>query len=245
MKRKKYRMKNLLLSLILSTASLATAEDAPPPVDQLLMTARYVTTLQKHDLKGQLRKNGKKVPVILFMNRKQGDIQFQYLPEGQKDWKKARIFHMRLKANRYDLFELKDGKTLNFPASKLSESIEKTDLTYDDLAMRFLYWPGGVVTGSEKIKRQDCWNIRLNNPGKSGLYRTVVASIHKKAGALMQVYGYDAEGRTIKQFQISDLMKVGKSYTLRRMRVNSYDPVSRKIIGTTYVEFEKPKASLR
>ena len=136
-------MKNLLLPLIFSTASLVTAEDAPPPVEHLLMTARYVTTLQKHDLKGQLRKDGKKVPVILFLNRKQGDIQFQYLPEGQKDWKKARIFHMRLKADRYDLFELKDGKTLDFPASKLSESIEKTDLTYDDLAMRFLYWLGG------------------------------------------------------------------------------------------------------
>ncbi len=238
-------MKNLLLPLIFSTASLVTAEDAPPPVEHLLMTARYVTTLQKHDLKGQLRKDGKKVPVILFLNRKQGDIQFQYLPEGQKDWKKARIFHMRLKADRYDLFELKDGKTLDFPASKLSESIEKTDLTYDDLAMRFLYWPGGVVTGSEKIKGQDCWKIRLNNPGKSGLYRTVVASVHKKAGALMQVNGYDAKGRAIKQFQISDLMKVGKSYTLRRMRVNTFEPVSHKILGTTYVEFEKPKASFR
>jgi len=236
-------MKNLLLPLILSTASLATAEDAPPPVDHLLKTARYVTTLQQHDLKGQLRKDGKKVPVSLFLNRKKGDIQFQYLPVGQKDWKNARIFHMRLKEDHYSLFELKDGKTLDFPASKLSEPIEKTDLTYEDLAMRFLYWPGGVVTGSEKIKGQDCWNIRLNNPGKSGLYRVVVVSVHKKAGALMQVNGYDAEGRAIKQFQISDLMKVGDSYTLRRMRVNTYEPVSRKILGITYVEFEKPKAA--
>ena len=121
-------MKKLLLPLIPWCLSVAQAEDFPP-VDDLLQTARYVTTLQQHDLNGQLRKDGKKIPVSLFLNRKQGDIQFQFLPDGKKDWDAARVFHMRLKQDHYDLFEIQGGKTRDFPDQKLAEPIEGTDLT--------------------------------------------------------------------------------------------------------------------
>lgn len=232
--------KPVFLLLLLSAFPLFGQQT--PPVDELLKTARYVATLQQHDLSGNLRKDGKKVPVTLFLNRKQGDIQFQFLPKGEEDWKQARIFHMRLEADHYDLFEMKEGKTSRFPDTKLAEHIEGTDLTYEDLSMNFLYWPNGQVIGEEKIKGQECWKIRLNNPGVAGSYKAVIVSVHKKAGALMQVNGYDGQGRAIKQFQVSELMKVGKSYTLRRMRVNTYEPVSRKTTGITYVEFDKPKS---
>lgn len=208
-----------------------------PAVDDILATARYVATLQQHDLKGQLRKESVKTPVMLYLRGE--NIQFQYLSSRTREWAP---FHMRLEKDHYDLFEMVDGKTLRFPDGKLSEAIEGSDLSYEDLAMRFLYWPNGAVEGSEKIKGQDCWKVRLQNPGQGGRYALVYVWVHKKAGALMQVVGYNgaSPAKALKRFQVSDIMQVGDAYTLRTMRVESYDPVANKVTGVTYLEFEKP-----
>ena len=109
------------------------AREEAPNADALLKTARFVTTLQHQDLKGYIRKGETKFPVGLYLRGQ--DIQLSYTrPNKGQDIR----FHMRLGENRYDLFELADGKTIRFPEEKLGEPIEKTDLSYEDLAMRFL-----------------------------------------------------------------------------------------------------------
>ena len=211
-----------------------------PAADDILRTARFVATLQQQDLEGHLRKGNAKTRVSLFLRKE--NIQFQYQSDPAKnEWVK---FHTRLAKDHYDLFEIRNGKTFKFPDSKLKEAIQGTDLSFEDLAMRFLYWPKGQVLGSEKIKGQDCWKIRLENPRRNaGRYALVYAWVHKKAGALMQAVGYNGQdpAKALKRFQVTDIMKVGEAYTLRTMRVDSYDPVAQKTTGITYLEFEKPK----
>jgi len=221
----------------LSAVSLS-GQGETPKADSLLKTARFVTTLQQQDLRGHIRKGQTKFPVGLYLRGE--DIQLSYRrPSEGKDIR----FHMRLGEDRYDLFELADGKTSRFPEAKLGEAIEKTDLSYEDLAMRFLYWPNGKVDGLEKVKGQDCWVVRLGNPTKTGRYAQVRVWVHKKSQALMKVVGYDKEGRPLKRFAVTDVMKVGDAYTLRRMRVDSVDPVQNRVVGMTYLEFDKPKAA--
>jgi hypothetical protein len=210
-----------------------------PQADNILRTARFVATLQQQDLDGQLRKGNAKTSVGLFLRKE--NIQFQFLDGAKNEWVK---FHMRLANDHYDLFEFRDGKTMKFPDAKLGEPIQGTDLSYEDLAMRFLYWPNGQVQGAEKIKGQDCWKVRLQNPKPgSGRYALVYVWVHKKAGALMQAVGYNGQNpaKALKRFQVTDIMKVGNAYTLRTMRVDSFDPVAQKITGITYLEFDKPK----
>ena len=227
----------LLVCVFALGAFSVDAQEGAPNADALLKTARFVTTLQHQDLKGYIRKGETKFPVGLYLRGQ--DIQLSYTrPNKGKDIR----FHMRLGENRYDLFELADGKTVRFPEKKLGEPIEKTDLSYEDLAMRFLYWPGGQVDGLEKVKGQDCWVVRLVNPTQTGRYVQVRVWVHKKSQALMQVVGYDKGGKPLKRFAVTDVMKVGDSYTLRRMRVDSVDPVQNRVVGMTYLEFDKPKA---
>ncbi len=58
----------------------------------------------------------------------------------------------------------------------------------------------------------------------------------------MRVVGYNAAGDPLKQFQVTDIMKVGKQFTLKRMRVDSMD--DNKVTGTTYLEFDKPRKAV-
>lgn len=228
----------VLSSCALLASSLVSSGQGVPNADELLKTARFVATLQQQDLKGFIRKNEQKFAVGLFLRGE--NIQFTY---NQLSTGKDIRFHMKLQQDSYKLLEVDPGgKSVNFPDDKLARAIEGTDLSYEDLAMRFLYWPNGVVDGEEKIKGQQCWLVRLANPTGKGRYAQVRVWVHKKSQALMQVVGYNVQGRPLKRFQVLDIMKVGNAYTLRRMRVDTVEPVANKVVGLTYLEFEKPKA---
>jgi hypothetical protein len=224
-------LSNTCAFLIFSVFSMIPAQ-ADEAAEQVLRGARYSASLQNQDLKGHMNKDGKKTPVSLFLRGQ--DIQFQY-KVGAED----KRFHLRLKENEFDLLELVAGETKKFNNQKLAEKINETDLSFEDLSMRFLYWKDSKIEGGEKINGQMCHRIRLVNPDKSGNYRIVNVWIHQKFGALMRVVGYNDSGSPLKQFQVTDLMKVGKEYTLKRMRVDSLE--NSKVSGTTYLEFDKPR----
>ncbi|MFC4995048.1 outer membrane lipoprotein-sorting protein [Rubritalea tangerina] len=209
---------------------------ADEQAEKILSTTRYAATLQtQQDLHGNMSKNGKRTPVSLFLRNE--DIQFLYRTKGGDN-----RFHMRLKDDHFKLFEINGGKTRAFSDAKLSENINGTDISYEDLSMRFLYWKDATVVGEEKVNGQLCHKLRLINPSKtSGKYRIVYVWVHKKYGAMMKLVGYNAAGKPLKQFQVTDLMRIGKEYTLRKMRVDTIDAKTNKAVGITYLEFDKAK----
>ena len=223
----------LAICLIVSFSGTPTAK-ADAKAEKIVNGVRLASTLQHNDLKGTLRKRGKRIPIGLFLRGK--NIQFQY--QQNKKWT---VFHMRLKKNNFDLFEIVKGKNVKLPAKKLGQPIMGTDLTYEDLAFRFLYWPNAKIVGEETIKLQKCHKIRLVNPGRGGRYNIVYIWVHQKYNALMQVAGYDKRGRILKRFHVTELMKVPNGQTLKKMNVESYNSASGKVSGITYLEFKKPK----
>jgi len=132
-------------------------------------------------------------------------------------------------------------KHVPFNDTQIAEKINGTDLSFEDLSMRFLYWQKSSIVGEDKISRQKCHIIRLENPGTTGDYAIVQVWVHQKYGSLMRVIGYNAGGNPLKQFEVTDLMKVNGEYTLKRMRVDSMNPDTNKSVGFTYLEFDKPK----
>ncbi len=190
-------------------------------------------------LSGNLRKGGQKVPVTLFLKGK--DIQFQY-SENAGPW---RVFHMRIGDDSFNLFEMIDGKTRGFPAEKLVASIAGTDLTYEDLALRFFYWPNPKLEGQEDVGGQPCYKLRINKPrGSPGHYEVVYVWVHVKFGAFMKIRGHDKNGGVLKEFQVEDIMQIAKDvWTLRKMQVATHDPASGRRLSITDVIFDPPKKS--
>lgn len=232
-------MKTFLLSSILFLSSLVGVQAQLPDADDVLRTARYVATLNSTSLEGTLRKDKMKIPIALFLIENQG-IEFQVL-EG-KVWKK---FQLKLAEDEYDLFEGVGANIKRFDKKKVTQPVMGTDLTYEDLAMSFLYWPGGTVLKEESLGiGRDAWKVRLVNPKAVGRYKTVDVWVHKKSGALMQIYGYRADGKCIKVFKVTEIMRVGGGeYSLKTMKVQSYGEDGRTI-GSTSMEFKKPKAEV-
>ena len=204
---------------------------------EILEGARMAATLTsvEEGLSGNLSTKGKaNVPVTLFL--KGANIQFQFQEGGV--W---RVFHMRLNDNAYDLFEIKDGNTTKFPDEKIIQPIAGTDLSYEDLALRFFYWPNPVLEGKEEVDGQLCYRLRINKPkGAAGRYDTIYVWVHTKFGAFMQIKGHDKGGALLKEFQVLKVMEIGNGvWTLKKMQVGSYTGGKRTSI--TDVVFDTPK----
>jgi hypothetical protein len=219
-------------------AQQAPAAAAPPDAAAILQGARMAATLTNLDegLSGNLKKDGKTVPVTLFLKGK--NIQFQFA-EVKNTWQ---IYHMRLNDNSFDLFEMVNGATLRFPDAKLVQPIAGTDVTYEDLALRFFYWPNPKLEAVENINGEDCYKIRVDKPaGTAGRYAAVYIWVHRKFGAFMRIAGYDKGGGLAKEFVVQEIMPVNNNvWTLKKMQVATHDPATGRRLSITNLVFDSP-----
>jgi hypothetical protein len=217
-----------------SQAAFAQAPDA----EAIMRGARMSSTLVhlEKGLSGKLRQGFRSVPLHLFLMG--GEIQFQFTADKQK----PQIFHMKLGEEICDLFEIKEGKRFNLTAEQLVAPIAATDLTYEDLSLRFLYWPHPKREGSEDVAGQPCHKIRLDKPtGTSGRYQTVYVWVHEKFGAFLRICGHNEKGGLVKEFQVEDVMQIAKdTWTLRKMQVSHYSPENGRRTSITDVTFDTP-----
>lgn len=224
------------LCLLLLSAPVLHARE--PDARAILEGARMSATLTRLDdgLRGNLRKGRERTPVVLFL--KGENIQFQF-SEKNGPWQG---FHMRMGDEAFDLYEIKDGRSVAFPASKMVQPVAGTDMTYEDLAMRFFYWPDPKLEGRENVGGQECYKIRIDKPrGRPGRYEVVYVWVHVKFGAFMRIRGHDGNGGLLKEFQVEDVMQVAKDvWTLRKMQVATHDPASGRRLSITDVTFDTP-----
>jgi hypothetical protein len=217
-------------------AGLAPLHAQQPDAAAMIRNIRLSATLQQVDLTGAIRKDRQPpIPVNFFVRDK--NMQFR-LGSGER-------FHIRLGDEKCELLTLNDqGKTAVFPAARLVEPVAGSDVTYEDLTLRFLYWPNAKLEGEERIDGEDCYRVRLDNPGREGAFGVVYVWVHKKYGAFWRIKAHDRKGKAIKQFQVSKVMQLpdGKGYTIQTMRISGLNGDGR-VESITYLEFEKPQGA--
>lgn len=221
------------LFALFSAASLvasATAQDgAVPPVDppefaaksidqmtadEVLKLVRFSYTLYNRDFKGALRMGiTKKVDFLLSL--KPEAIRFIFNEPAQ-------VILLDTREQRFALYEGIDGAELKpVPAAKYGEAVRGTDVTYEDLSMRFLYWPGARIIDQEKLKGRDTIRVGLRNPDGAGNYATAEVWIDKLSGGMMKMIGYDRSGRAIRKFEVLSGKKFGDIWMVDKMRIET------------------------
>lgn len=188
-------------------------------------------------LTGSLRKDGKDTPVALFLKGR--NIQFQFA-QAKEVWQ---IFHLRMDDDALNLFEINNGKTVNFPAAKMMEPIAGTDVTYEDLSMRFLYWPDAKLEAKESINGFECYKLKVDKPKSvEGRYAAVYVWVSVKHGAFIRVQGYEKGGGLVKEFQVLDVMPIDdKTWGLRKMQVSTHDPATGRKLSITNLVLDSPR----
>ena len=185
---------------------------------------------QQIDLQGQLRQNDVVVPFRLTQTGPL--IRYSFTNPDE-------VLQLRLGENGSRLDLVTDTGTEKFAASKLQQKIRGTILTYEDLAFKFLYWPGGRVLGEENVRTRNCWKLQLRAPSRESQYSNVLLWVDKAGGALMRMEGYDWNAQLAKRFEVVSAQKIDNRWFLKQMRIEQFQPGTNHVVARAYLEIKK------
>jgi hypothetical protein len=185
---------------------------------------------QNQSLRGALRTGGKSIPFRLVSSG--GVIRYEFSDPAQ-------TIQLKLGEKDSRLEEITGGKTEKVTPRRYDDRVRDTDISYEDLSLRFLYWPTAIVQGEQTMLLQKCWIIRVE-PGASGSqYSKVDLWISKKTGALMQAEAFDGNDKLARKFKVISGQPVGDGlWILKEMRIESFGGRSQDRTPT-YLDIEK------
>ncbi len=224
-----------LFAGVLCVATLAFAEETPD-AKAILKTVRVAQSAQNQTVTGKLRTGGKAIPFTLKMD---GDtVRWDFTDPAQ-------TLLLRLGANDSRLEEIGKGGATKITGAKFDDKVRDSDVSYEDLSMRFLYWPTAEVEGEQTMVLTKCWIVRVEPPAKNdSQYGKVKLWISKADGALMQAEAYDHGGRFARRFKVLSGQKTAAGlWMLKQMRIESASQPGRADLNPTYLEIDKPKAA--
>ena len=215
--------------LVLAMFALS-ANAAPPSARDILESVRLQQAQQQIELEGQLRENEKVIPFRLTQTGPVIRYSFSN-PDA--------ALQLRLGDNESRLEQVTREGVEKIAPAQFDEKIRGTALTYEDLSLKFLYWPDARVTGENSIRTRNCWKLELKAPSRQSQYSNVWLWVDKSGGALMRMEGYDWKGQLAKRFEVVSAQKIEGRWFLKQMRIEEFAPGTNKVQTRTYLEIKK------
>lgn len=109
------------------------------------------------------------------------------------------------------------------PVPDLFAPIRDTDLSWSDLSLSYLWWPGGRTVGEERIKGRSCFIVDLPAPpGEAGRCAGVRLWLDPQIRILLQAAAYDAQGRMDRLLEVRSFKKVRGVWVIQDVDVRSF-----------------------
>jgi len=202
----------------------ADAQDA----DKILRQVRYQQTNQEVQFRGKLRVGRETHPFVLRWDG--GVMRYDFkLP--------AKAYMFRFDDRGADITEITRMGRKDVGKSRRDEELYESGVTFEDLAMEFLYWDDASYIGDDFLRTRTVWKIRVRPGGRQSSYDEVVLWIDKKTYALMRVEGYN-NGRLSKKMEVLEIQQLPETWALKRMRMEAYDERG-KVRQRSYLEIEE------
>ena len=221
--------KKFLLTLLALTPAVF-AFGAFPPARELLESVRLQQSQQEFDLAGQLREGPTVVPFRLVQTGP--NIRYVFTNPDQ-------ALQLRLGENDSRLEEVSREGVEKVTPAEYDHKVRGTAVTYEDLSLKFLYWPDAKVTGENSIRTRNCWKVELKAPSRQSQYSNVWLWVDKSGGAIMRIDAYDWNAKMAKRFEVVSAQKIEGRWFLKEMRMEEYDPATGKVKTRTYLEIKK------
>jgi hypothetical protein len=185
---------------------------------------------QQIDLQGQLRENSRVVPFRLTQTGPV--IRYSFSNPDQ-------ALQLRLGESDSRLEEITSSGIDKVSGTGWEQNVRGTAITYEDLALKFLYWPDAKVVGEDYIQTRRVWKIELTPPNRQSHYSKVFVWVLQEGGALMRLAGYDWNGRLAKRFEVVAAQKIEGRWFLKQMRIEQLNPGTGKVQARTYLDIKK------
>ena len=215
---------------LLAAAFPLRAADPAPDAQEILRAVRFSQASQHEALRGQLRHGSEKLKFRLGIDGPTIRYDFTDPPPSS--------IVLRLLEKDARLSEVTKEGTERVTGKKWSDSVLGTDISFEDISLRFLYWTNAKVEGDENILFRSCWIVSARPPANGdSQYSLVKLWVDKEAGNLMQAEAYDKAGKFLRRFKVVSGQKIQGAWYLKQMRIETR-PDRVKDKDPTYLEIE-------
>ena len=222
---KKFICRALFLCSLIPRLSLAQ-EDANAILDEIRSAQAHIS----EPLSGRLRpENGDPIPFQLKLEGTEFDYKFTNPPETIK---------LQLTDTGSVLTDQTTTGQQVLSGARLSESVRGTDITYEDLSLRFIYWKNAKYEGEQRVRTITCSIVLVQPSSRNSEYSAVRLWIAKDRGALMKAEGFNSQGKAVKRFEVISGQQIEGKTIFKQIRIERLDPQSGKVISRTYLELD-------
>jgi len=201
-------------------------QDANAILDQLRSAQAQIN----RTLSGRQRpENGDPIPFQLRLKGPECDYKFTNPPEAIK---------LQLTDSSSVLTDEKGGGQQVLAGPRLSESVRGTDITYEDLSLRFIYWNNAKYEGEQRVRTITCSIVLVQPSAHNTEYGSVRLWIAKDRGALIKAEGYNWLGKPIKRFEVISGQQIEGKTIFKQIRIERLDPQNGKVLSRTYLELD-------
>lgn len=223
-------LKQIALNFLSVAVAVALNAAPLPAAKDILDSVRLQQSQQQLELEGQLRENDKIIPFRLTQTGPV--IRYSFSDPDE-------TLQLRLGDNDSRLEEVTRSGVEKITAAQFDHKVRGTGVTYEDLALKFLYWPDARVTGENSIRSRNCWKVELKAPSRQSQYSNVYLWVDKDGGALMRMDGFDWKGQLAKRFEVISAQKIEGRWFLKQMRIEEFASGTNKVQTRTYLEIKR------
>ncbi len=224
------RNRTLVAASVLAAGLAANASD--PSAEDIMRLVRASYAQQNYKLTGHLRddSSGRKESFELTMQ--QQTVRFRFNNPSE-------IVELDLGTQPASLSRVVSGGKAPVPIGSYDEEVRGMAMNFEDLSLRFTYWPNPKLIGTDTLKTQKMWVVRVINPDGKGPYGTVDLWVHQGSGGVARMEAYNPQGKKMKRFEVVSVQKLNDVTILKEMRLETYHPPGSSKARRTYMKLDK------
>ena len=126
-------------------------------------------------------------------------------------------------------FAYQSGSPLtNTAAPRLGSRIQNTAISWLDLTLSFVWWPGGRTIGQEEIRGQPCYVVdRHPGPKDDTDYGSVRLWIDTRVSMLLQADGNDRLGDLHRRLSVKSFKKINDEWMIKDLEFSDFQTGAR------------------
>lgn len=132
------------------------------------------------------------------------------------------------------------------PLPVLSDPVRGTDISWMDLSLSFLWWPGGKTVGAEELRSRTCYVLEIPAPpGSFGGCSKVRMWIDPQIHIMLRADAYDGDGTFVRRMDVKGFKKINGRWVIQHVEVESYPSRHRTVLRVRDVQDRERKSYLR
>lgn len=139
-----------------------------------------------------------------------------------KDAKGTPLEALTFQPNATAVFTYRSGPELSpAPLPDLTANIARTDVSWLDLSLYFLWWRGAQYVGEDTVRGFHCQVLEVEAPSQKpyNQYAKVRMWISTEQGLLLQAEGFNAKGQPIRRFWVQSVRQIDEQWMIQTLEV--------------------------